>query len=297
MKARILKKSICRSLFTAVLFLSASLLFSYNWPVSDPVVTSTFGGNKWDTFGSGLELFGDDLEVRPSEDGAVIFYEDDCSYSRLPSGLGNFVVIEHDRKLRTLYGSINPAEGIEKLNTISTADVIATTGHSGKSVQPNLYFAVIDSEFEQFVNPLLLLNSIIDTKSPVIREVGIKNESGYLPVEKKAVVNAGDAEIIAEIYDPCMSGDFYCRMAPFKIHLFLNGEEIFYVNFESLKYEAGKAVIQSNRNLTYSEFYQNDGYVSLGGISLVPGDFRFEILVSDYSGNETGRTFQLTVVE
>lgn len=292
-----MKKSIFKTMFAVVMILSAPTLFSFNWPVLEPVITSTFGGEKWQTFGSGIELFGNGIEVRPSEDGEVIFYEDNSSFSGIPSGLGNFAVIEHDRKLRTLYASIEPVSDIEKLNAITAADLIGTTGHSGKSVQAHLYFAVIDSEFEQFVNPLLLLNSIVDNKSPVIRELGISSDTGYLKLEKKAVVNAGKAELLADIYDPCMSDDFNCRMAPFKIHLFLNGEEIFYVNFESLRYKSGKAVVQSHEDLPYPAFYKGNGLISLGDISLVPGDFRFEILVSDYSGNETGRTFQLTVVE
>ena len=227
----------------------------------------------------------------------MIFYEEASGFSRIPSGLGGFAVVEHDRKLRTLYSSIDLADDIASRKSVTESDILGEAGSSGKSVKPHLYFAVIDSEFEQYVNPLLLLNTIADTKAPVIRNVGIRNDSGYIPVEKKAVVKAGRTEIVAGIFDPCMSDDFNCMMAPFKIYLFHNGEEIFYVNFESLRPDADGAVIQSREELHYQDYYLEDGRVSFGEIALAPGDSRFEILVSDYTGNETGRTFQLTVME
>ncbi|HAK46698.1 MAG TPA: hypothetical protein DCO79_12375 [Spirochaeta sp.] len=285
--------------FLIIIFTAFSTQFAgaFNWPVIEPVITSTFGGDKWDSYGSGIEIYGDGLEVRPSEDGELVFFENMERPGTLPSGIGNFVVIEHDRKLRTLYASIDPVANVEELNSFTTAEIIGVSGGSGKSSKPHLHFAVIDSEFEQYVNPLLLLNSIADNKSPVIRAIGLGSESGFMTIEKKTVVKAGKAEIIAEIFDPCMTEDFYYTMAPYKIQLFHNGEEIFYLNFESLRYESGHAVIQSNKDLKYTDFYKDGGFVSLGEITLVPGDSRFEILVSDYSKNETGRTFQLTVIE
>ena len=281
----------------ALLFFSAQSLFSYNWPVVEPLITSTFGGDKWESFGSGIELYGENLDVRPSEGGEIIFFEDEKSNSSLPGGIGNFIVIEHERKLRTLYAGIDPVGNIQDLDSVTVSDVIGRAGYSGKSARPHLYFAVIDSEFEQYVNPLLLLNTIVDNKSPVIRSLKLETEIESVSIEKSATVTAGKAELLAEIYDPCMSDDFFCPMAPYKIQLFLNGEEIFYLNFESLRYDEGRVVIQSHKDLEYSEFYRDDGFISLGALSLVPGDYRFEILVSDYSENETGRTFKLLVVE
>ncbi len=277
--------------------LSALLVQAFNWPVTEPVVASTFGQNKWDTFGSGIEILGEGVEVRPSEDGEVIFYDSGSRYSELPGGLGPFAVIEHTRKIRTLYSGLALSDGISRLKTVTTADVLGTAGSDEEPGSPNLYFSVIDSEFEQFVNPLLLLNSIVDNKAPVIKEIGVENESGYTQVDGKAIIQAGKATILADVYDPCMSDKYYSRMAPFKIHLFLNGEEIFYVNFESLRSEEGDSIVQTETELRHSDFYSDNGFISFGETTLVPGDSRFELLVSDYSGNETGRTFQLTVIE
>lgn len=273
-------------------------LFSYNWPVDEPVITSTFGEDKWGSFGRGIEIFGNAIEVSPSDDGQIIFYHDNSvSAGAIPSGVGSFAVVEHERKLRTLYGSIDFEPGIENKQIITTSESLGRAGNTGKSAKPHIFFAVIDSEFEQYVNPLLLLNSIIDSKPPVIRETGIKTPAGYQMVNRSAVVKAGRAEIYAEIFDPCMSEDFFCPMAPYKIYLFLNGEEIFYLSFESLITEDGRPVIQSNTGLEYSDYYKEDGKLSLGNINLVPGESRFEILVCDYAGNEASRSFKLRVVE
>ncbi len=242
-------------------------------------------------------MYGEGLDVRVSEAGEVIFFDDGKSADRLPDGLGSYVVVEHARKLRTLYAGLVPADDIEQKSGVSASDIIGKSGSVGKSSKPGLSFAVIDSEFEQYVNPLLILNSIVDNKSPVVREVGLRTEAGYTKIGKKGTVKAGKAELIAEVFDPCMSDDFFCTMAPYKIHLFRNGEEIFYINFESLRYEDAGAVIQSQKEVLYGDYYRGDGFISLGELTLVPGDLRFEILVSDYSENENTYAFQLTVTE
>jgi len=286
------------TLMAVLLIFPAVMVFPFGWPVDEPVVTSTFGEDRWGAFGRGIEIFGSGIDVKPSEEGEVIFYHDNKEvFSRMPSGLGSFTVIEHERKLRTLYGSLDLEPGFENFGKVTTAQSLGKAGFTGKSVKPHIFFEVIDSEFEQFVNPLLLLNSIVDSKPPVIREAGINTPAGYRAIKREAVITSGRAEVWAEIFDPCMSGDFFWPMAPYKIYLFLNGEEIFYLSFESLVTESGEAVVQSNAQLSYSDYYKSDGRVSLGEINLVPGESRFEILVSDYAGNETSKAFNVVVIE
>lgn len=293
-----LRNSRTAILISVLMLFPILTLFSFGWPVDEPVVTSTFGEDKWGSFGRSIEIYGSGIDVSPSENGEMIFYhEDSTAYGNLPSGFGSFAVVEHERKLRTLYGNLDFVAEIGDIGKITKDDSLGNAEATGKFLKPHIFFAVIDSEFEQFVNPLLLLNSIIDSKAPVIREVGIKTPAGYSPVEREAVITAGWAEICANIFDPCMSDDFFCPMAPYTIYLFLNGEEIFYISFESLITESGQAVIQSNTGLTYSDFYSEDGRISLGKLNLVPGESRFEILVSDYAGNESSRSFKLRVVE
>ena len=286
-------------LFAALFFLlPGALLYSYGWPVDEPVVISSFGEDKWGSFSRGMEIYGSGSEVSPSAAGEVIFYNDnDSSPGKLPSGMGSFAVIEHERKLRTLYGSLELADDFENVTLVEEGDSIGLAGMTGKSFKPHIFFAVIDSEFGQYVNPLLLLNSIVDNLAPVIREVGINTPAGFKPVGRTAQFPAGRVEVRAEIFDPCMSGDFFCSMAPYKIYLFLNGQEIFYAGFDSMVTENGRQVIQSTPELFYEEYYKPDGKISLGQINLVPGESRFEILVSDYAGNETSRSFTIRVVE
>ncbi|MBI9105104.1 MAG: hypothetical protein JEZ04_00075 [Spirochaetales bacterium] len=293
-----MKKIFTGTFISVLLFFPVLTLFSFGWPVGDPIVTATFGEDKWGTFGHGIGISGSSIEVYPSEKGEIVFYYENSEvFSQMPSGLGSFAVVEHERKLRTLYGGLDLSPELENSEKITTEDSLGKAGLTGKSDKMHLFFAVIDSEFGQFVNPLLLLNSIADSKAPVIREVGIRSPAGYQLIGREAVVSAGRAEIQAEIFDPCMSEDFSRPMAPYKIYLFLNGEEIFYISFESMITEASEAVVQSNASLLYSDYYKEDGRISLGDINLVPGEFRFEILVSDYAGNETSRAFKIRVVE
>jgi hypothetical protein len=284
-------------LFTAAMVFNQPL-YSFNWPVTEPIVTSTFGSSKWSSFGIGIEIYGNGMEVRPSDDGELLFYQQDHSSPRsLPGGMGAFAVVEHERKLRTLYGSLDLTDGVEDYTSVTASDILGRAGDSGKSSKPHVYFSAIDSEFEQFVNPLLLLNSIPDLKAPVIREIGIQTSSGYYPAGGKEFFEAGDAELFAEIFDPCMAEEFFCPMAPYKIQLFLNGEEKFFINFESMASENNSFVIQSKSKFSYSDFYKGNNRISLGTISLVPGEYFFELLVYDYAGNETIREFKISVLE
>jgi hypothetical protein len=94
-----------------------------------------------------------------------------------------------------------------------------------------------------------------------------------------------------------MAEEFFCPMAPYKIQLFLNGEEKFFINFESMASENNSFVIQSKSKFSYSDFYKGNNRISLGTISLVPGEYFFELLVYDYAGNETIREFKISVLE
>ncbi len=286
-----------KSFFLILVFFLTVLsgISAFDWPVADPLITSTFGTEKWGGFSSGIDLSSDSAGVSPSEAGEVIFYADANSICAIPAGLGSFVVIEHERKLRTIYGNLEEGSIETESTSVNTDDIIGLAGQSGNSVKPHLFFAVLDSEFEQYVNPLLVLNSISDTEKPVIREIGFSTASGYYPVSGKPVLQAGNAELTAEIFDPSLSSAYFAQMAPYKIHLFLNGEEIFYIGFESIVTSDGLSMTKTPVEISAPDFFKADGKVSLGRINLVPGESRFEILVSDYAGNETSRSFRITV--
>ena len=282
----------------SMLIFSAADLFAYSWPVDEPVVISTFGERRWGNYGRGIEVSGSSGEVHPSAAGELVFYfEDDDAVSRMPSGLGSFAVVEHERKLRTLYGGLELDESIGDKGPVGEDSLLGLAGQSGQTVDPHIYFAVIDSEFEQYVNPLLLLNSVIDNKKPVIRDVGLDTPAGYRSIGRNFVAKAGRTEIIAEIFDPCMSDEFFRPMSPYKIYLFHNGEEVFYLSFESIITAENRSVVQSASELHFGDFYKADGRISLGEINLAPGESRFEVLVSDYAGNESSRVFKIRVVE
>lgn len=281
----------------AFFILTETALFAFNWPVDEPVVTSTFGSRRNDNFGNGIQISGTTPGVHPSQNGELIFYHDSSNYSSVPSSIGDYAVIEHERKLRTVYSNIELAENTGRLKMVKTADYIGVVSPSYDSGVPGMYFSVIDNEFEQYVNPMLLLNSIVDSMAPLIIEAGLLTESGYTAIEDRAVIKPGAVELVADIYDPCMSDITKCRMAPFKLHLFLNGEEILDLTFESISSDKGNTYVQSEKRLLYNDYYKENRMVSLGELILVPGDSRFEILVSDYAGNETGLKFQVTVAE
>lgn len=287
-----------KSLLNIFLFLSVlNPLFPISWPVEDPVISATFGQDKLGSFNNGIEISGKNVEVKPSESGEVIYYSEESNNSIIPSVMGDFIIIEHERKLRTLYASIDFEKQPELYKKVSMSDVLGRTANIETESDSCLFFALMDSEFQQFLNPLLLLNTIVDDKFPIIEEVGIQTSKGYKKIMEDTNISSGDAQILLKMYDPSMTKEETFRMMPFKIHLFNNGEEIFFVAFESIRYEDGKAVVQTQNELFYSDYFRDDGFVSLGKMNLVPGKSRFEVLISDYSGNEKSFSFNLTITD
>ena len=80
------------------------LLSSFRWPVDVTVLTATFGESRYDHYHNGIDLGGGEQDIYPVSGGRIIYREEEHTRADgFPAGLGSFMVIEHDRGLRTLY--------------------------------------------------------------------------------------------------------------------------------------------------------------------------------------------------
>jgi len=128
---------LCFVLMSAV----AAAGFAFQWPVEKPVLTATFCENRSNHFHGGIDLGGGELEVYPIEDGEIIFYfEEGDSICGIPTGLGNFLVVEHPRGIRSLYAHLKQDSIEVGSYAVKKTDLLGIIGDSGGSMGKLLHF-------------------------------------------------------------------------------------------------------------------------------------------------------------
>ena len=271
-------------------------LFTFDWPVEKRILTATFGESRMDHFHNGIDIGGGEQSIHPAEQGEVIYYyEEGENPLDLPTGLGSFIVLEHEKNLRTLYAHIKKGTVEKTRVNLKTNDTLGIIGDTGCSIGKHLHFSVIDKEFEQIVNPLLLLPPLKDTKAPVIKGVYLKKDGQLQELKNSISLKGGKAELLIETYDPGEYVRYFCPLSPYKINVFVNGEEIFYINYKALKQNNNKTILEKSGNKSFRDYYYTDWQVNLGSCVLPMGETRLEIVVQDFYGNETSSSFLLKI--
>jgi Peptidase family M23 len=289
-----MKKIICY-----LFILNTVIVYSLQWPVENLDITSTFGEKMGDYYLSGIDIGGGEQDVVSVSEGRVVYYhEEDSPVSDLPSGLGSFIVIEHERSLKTSYAHLKKGSVLKNRPNVNRGEKIGVIGDTGASSGKLLHFEVVDGELNQIVNPLKLLSERNDKSKPIIKNIYLKLADS----EKRALsgrrekVQTGNYSLFAQVYDICETSDYFCPTAPYSISVYLNGEEVIEVLYDSLVIENGKMVMSSN-SLTADKYYisEDDWTINIGEINLIPGTIRLELSVKDFAGNETTRYRLLTV--
>ena len=286
-----------KNIFLICFFINSVFLFSLQWPVENPVIKSNFGEKTGSYYNTGIDVISDKTDVYAVDKGEVVYYQEENNhFSALPSGLGNFIVIEHDKLLRTTYGHLaNNFIGKEKVN-VSSGEVIAKIGDSGSSNGRYLHFELVDKELGELVNPLVLLPGIADKSKPVIKEVFIKNSGAvqYKTLENNGEIKAGKHDLSAIIYDLSENMKYFCPIAPHSIKVYINGEESLSIIYNSIK-KSGNFLVLNSNNRNIKDYYIDDEnwQIYLGQFDFKPGVTRIEITVSDFKGNENIKEFKI----
>ena len=287
-----------KNIFLICFFFNSIFLFSLQWPVEKPVVKANFGDKAGSYYNTGIDVISEKPDVFAVDKGEVVYYQEEKNYfSALPSGLGNFIVIEHEKLLRTTYGHLDDNFiGKEKVN-VAEGEVIGKIGDSGSSNGRYLHFELIDREFGELVNPLVLLPAIADKSKPIIAEVFIKNSGTeqYKTLEAKGEIIAGKYDLSAMVYDLSDNMNYFCQVAPYSIKLYINGEESLSIMYNSIKKSNNYLVLSSNNKNVKDYYVDNENWqVYLGQFDFKPGVTRLEISASDFKGNERIKEFRIT---
>lgn len=267
---------------------------TFSWPVDSVNLKGTFGQSRGGEFSTGLLLSGGDQAVKAAASGETVFIRRQIT-GGIPSGLGNYVVIEHDRGLRSVYGNLGVIP-TDLADRVEGGTLLGLAGASGYVMSPTLYFEVYDQEFSQSVNPLLLLPPVIDYVRPEIGQVSISRQGMTEALQDGMVISSGKAEVLVQVQDtgPAADGNGY-PVAPFAVSIFLNGEEIYRLAFEALQYEDGKLVVAQSGEASFKQVYSDSGLLRAGVASFSAGAYRLEVLLQDFYGNESLQRYRIQV--
>ena len=283
---------------TIILFISLLPVYGFQWPVKEVVIVSTFGESESNEYVNGVDIGGKSQDVKPIDAGELVFYSrPGASLMDLPSGLGTYVIYQHKNGIRSLYGHLEDGSVDTRRQHVDLSDTIGKMGSTGSAVGTMLHLQVIDTEFEKYINPLLSLPLLIDGSKPIINEVYLITEEDRKAITPGEVVKSGVFGLSADIRDLSESAAYYCPVSPFSISLFINGENLANINFESLKIRDDKMVLNELEGISHDELYRGPWEFYLGKFELNPGDVMIEISVKDFTGNEGTKIFSLKITE
>jgi hypothetical protein len=285
------------------LFVGGWLLPAIDWPVDQIVLTATFGEHRGNHFHGGIDMGGGEQPIYPISPGEVVFsYRETEDYTSLPTGLGNFLVLQHQGGIQSLYahlaeGSLNP-----KRRNYDRSQALGTVGSSGYSSGKHLHLTIIDTEMSTIINPLLLLPPLADGQAPEIKEVYLQSGQEQIILENGMSLTRSEGQLFATVYDLREDVTYLWKLAPYKVFLSQDGREITSFTFDSLysaSTAAGEAknLILMNTERDFTDVYESAWRLSLGEISLVPGETTLTVFAADFAGNESSKELTLTVLE
>lgn len=281
------------ALLLAGLLVPASL-FAYGWPSIDPVVRKTFAQYDAHDFLAGVELESTQREIRSPNNGEVVFQFNpaDLRTQRLPSMLGGFVLLNHEANLRTLVSNIQFPSKVDK-TAYQKGEIIGSLNFNEGKSSGLLRLFVFDQQNNEIVNPFLILPPPVDGKAPVVVDVEVESDNGTkVSLFQKSAVPLGEWTILLTAGD--LEGP---RGAEFlrnvhSIQGYLNGQDFININLDSLVEKAGRWQVKGmTRNL--SDYLIGDKLWNLGKVFLVEGTNILELVVRDFAGNQTDRTFRV----
>jgi len=300
----------------ALLVAPAGPVFGFDWPLQKVTITSTFAESRGDHFHAGIDLGGGEQEVLPIAEGELVFgHEQSWSLSGLPVGLGNYVVLQHQGGVRSLYAHLKERSVDPERRLYDRGTALGVVGSSGYSSGKHLHLSIIDSEMGTIINPLLLLPALPDRQKPALRAVALYDGRQQTPVSGKAsvAVRAGTYELLAEAFDLREEVSFLWKLAPYKVLVYQDGREVVSFVFDSLQTRRDPAsartgaarqrsqppafgeMVLAGSQRAFPELFAGPWQLRLGTVTLPPGKTTLAVYVVDFAGNEGSEEFTLEV--
>ncbi len=279
-----------KRMFVFILFAATGILFpqdfNFRWPVDDNTITATFGESRSTHFHNGIDIGGGEQNVYPVDDGEVVYYfEEGNSPGDIPTGLGNFIVVEHGKEVRSVYCHLKKNSILKSKYNVEKTDCIGLTGSTGFSKGIHLHFSLIDLESGSLINPLLFLPKYVDRVSPHIGRIYAVRNGKKIELKNGMSISPGKVRITAEIYDRITLRGM--EVSPYRIVLKIGKKVVVDIVYDLLKRKNGKTVLSGVDGVFFKDFYTSgkisEWEVSPGILNLKKGRVELEISVWEFS--------------
>lgn len=275
-----------RCVATILLALLAQQALAWQWPVEVPVITRTFGQDAGGYLLRGIEFGGGAQPVFPIESGVVVVSRPDPDPGRpgQPTGLGTYLVIEHEQGFRSVYAHLEAGSLPPVGREVDVETVIATVGESGLIDRRALRLMIIDLESGEYVNPMLLLPDLEDRFRPVITAVFARAPGSRYDLGRTTTLPPGSYEVTAVVNDRRGPGT-EPGLAPYRVAMFVAGQERTSHSMDRIAVDPFTALVPGG--VTHDELYAAGGEMRLGVVQIGDGRTEIEIVAADFVGNQT----------
>jgi len=286
----------------SLLLLVTSSLGAYDWPVSDLVVTRTFGQSSGGVVLPGVEIQTLMPVLAAPDDGDVVFVfrPGTQGAQNLPSSLGGFVALAHSDNLRTVTTRIDPLAG-EAKRTFHRGEPLGQAEVQTGAAESRHRLFVFDQQLSEIVNPLLVFPALPDARVPLFFDVKVfpEGEGAPLSLFAQSTLAVGYWNIHIEVSDPVTffplpgkEKGVEGQRGVYAIEAYLNGTEVFNTPLDSLQEKNGRWQVKG-MGVFLDEVLVKDQEWNLGQVFLNQGTNILEVVVRDFQGNQAGKTFRI----
>ena len=271
--------------FTAILLLTIVSVSLSTQERKSAAIVSQFGGNLETRFQTGMNIQSRELPFFAKEDSEVVFVNkrkpDSINYP-----IGNLILLQSkSSNLRCHYSGIADGSYDEHILSYSQGEFIGLAGNSGTNDKEMLHIELEDVENHRLLNPAAYFD-VSDTKKPVINDlffIDIHNREISL-FQTKKVIRGGKLFIKCSDY----INDNSSVLMPYKIDVFINGEEFCSLSFESMD-KKNKTFYLSGSEKDFFALYQinSPNVFFLKEQYFLPGLLGIKVVVKDFAGNSS----------
>lgn len=262
---------------------------SFRWPVTDGVITSSFGESRGDHFHDGVDMISANDNVFPVKQGTLL-YAWNKSYFPLENywGGGNFKVLKHSDGLLSVYMHLQDADNFRQ--SYNENDILGYIGDTGHSYGKHLHFSLLNPEKKESLNPAAKMPPHEDKKAPDILNFYFRIDNKYIRINNNSDIRlTKHYPLLVEIKDTIKGHE---NLGIYRIKAVFNGKEILNADFSVIGFSGNGLTVNGK---TFNDLFDEKGYYKINGLIYNAGINSLTVTVSDISGNTSENTFNIYV--
>lgn len=284
----------------AVLGLTSA--WAYDWPSADMQVVRSFGQRTGGAVLPGVEVQTLSPVLSAPENGDIVFVYRPHSQvvQSLPSGLGGFVALAHEDNLRTVTTRITP-EPVEGKRTFRRGEPLGQAEVQPGASESRHRLFVFDQQLGEAVNPLLVFPALADGRVPLFLDVKAvpEGQNSAVSLFGQGTLAVGYWDISVAVADPVTyfpapgkEKGLEGQRGVYAVEAYLNGSEVFNTPLDSVQEKDGRWQVKG-MGVFLDDVLVQDQEWKLGQVFFNQGTNILEVVVRDFQGNQTGKTFRI----